>query len=153
MHMHSIIGMTPHIKSWINLFRAHRLARANVDTGMKAAKLPPMEWYDILLELDHAGAAGLRPKELEKSLLLPQHGVSRALDRMENDGLIVRQRDQHDKRGFRFHITPAGYELRAQIWRVYEPVIAASMNENLSIAEATTLASLLEKIARPDQSA
>jgi hypothetical protein len=29
--------------------------------GVKAAGLPPLEWYDALLELGRAGADGLRP--------------------------------------------------------------------------------------------
>jgi len=146
MHLYLVACMAPHMESWINLFRAHRLARSNIDSELKAADLPPLEWYDILLELDHAGAAGLRPNELEKRLLLPQHGVSRAMAGMEKDGLIVRQRDQHDKRGFRFHITPAGYDLRTEMWQVYEPVITRCIGDPLSISQATDLARLLGKI-------
>ena len=50
-----------------------------VEARLKAADLPPLGWYDVLLELEKAGEAGLRPFELQARLLLPQYGVSPTL--------------------------------------------------------------------------
>ena len=54
--------------AWIQMFRAYRRAREQADSALKSNDLPPLEQYDILLELGRAGQAGLRPMELENLL-------------------------------------------------------------------------------------
>lgn len=133
--------------AWIHLFRAHKKLRNRVDDALKSAKLPPLEWYDILLELERATSNGLRPYELEQTLLLPQHGVSRLVDRMVRDGLVSRKPSTKDGRGYHLFITPEGRELRQEIWKTYGPQIDHGIATKLTPTEAKTLAKLLAKIA------
>ena len=74
------------VQAWARLLKAERLALARVETALKQAGLPPLAWYDVLLELERAGEAGLRPFELERALLLAQYNLSRLLDRIERGG-------------------------------------------------------------------
>ena len=62
----------PVVLAWARLMKAQRVALARVEAGLKRAGLPPLAWYDVLLELERAGKAGLRPFELERALLLEQ---------------------------------------------------------------------------------
>lgn len=134
------------IGTWIQLFRTHKVLRNRVDHALKMAKLPPLEWYDILLELDRATTDGLRPYELEQTLLLPQHGVSRLVDRMVKEGLISRKPSAEDGRGYRLFITSEGRNLRQKIWKTYGPQIEQGIATNLTSTEAKTLTKLLAKI-------
>ena len=69
------------VHAWTRLVRAQRIAMASIQRAFKAADLPPLEWYDALLELDRAGDAGLRPFELERKVA---HG-----GKQEGDLLLV----------------------------------------------------------------
>src|SRR5436190_6178622 len=77
-------------RAWTQLIRAHRSALCSVEKALRAADLPPLEWYDVLLELKRGGP--LRPRDLQDRLLLAQYNLSRLLDRMEADALVTRER-------------------------------------------------------------
>jgi DNA-binding MarR family transcriptional regulator len=132
--------------AWIALNRARDAALARVEARLKAAGLPPLGWYDALLELERAGREGLRPVELERRLLLPQYGLSRLLARLEAEGLVTRTPCPHDARGQVATATAAGRALRRRMWRHYGPGIAEAMG-GLTEEEAGMLASLLGKLA------
>jgi len=136
---------------WVQLFRAQRSARQAVDAALKSARLPSLETYDILLELDRAGADGLRAFALEAALLLPQYGVSRLLERLRGQALVSRRPSPEDGRGVRFRITAKGRKMRTTMWKVYGPVIQTQLGGRLSKAEARTLAAILGKLTTPAQ--
>ena len=83
-------------RAWVQLIRAHRSALCSVEKALRAEGLPPLEWYDVLIELERAGQ--LRPRDLQERLLLAQYNLSRLLDRMEADGLVERERCSDDAR-------------------------------------------------------
>ena len=134
---------------WIALIRSQRAALSNVTSDLRRADLPPLEWYDVLLELDRADEAGLRPRALEARLLLAQHNVSRLLDRLEAAGLIRKRPCGSDRRGQIISITAAGRELRRTMWPVYRAAIHRCIGERLNDVEAAQLATLLEKLFDP----
>ena len=43
------------IRVWARLMKAQRLTLASVERELKAAGLPPLVWYDVLLEVERAG--------------------------------------------------------------------------------------------------
>ena len=85
--------------AWGRLVRAHQAAMSRVESALKAADLPPLAWYEVLVELERAGEHGLRPFALEEALQLPQYGLSRLLARMEAAGLVLRGSCPGDGRG------------------------------------------------------
>src|ERR671911_2678183 len=96
--------------AWSRLIRAQRAALCVVEQALKAEGLPPLEWYDVLLELERAGP--LRPRDLQGRLLLAQYNLSRLLDRMHADGLVTRERCSDDARCQWVRATDAGQTLR-----------------------------------------
>src|SRR6056297_1802676 len=102
------MSRTPqNLSAWQVLSRAHRRLQGHLEFALKAEGLPPLDVLDALAALD-AGQDGQTAKSLEISLMLPQYGVSRLLDRMEKDGLIRRVADSGDKRLKHVHLTEAG---------------------------------------------
>jgi DNA-binding MarR family transcriptional regulator len=145
--------MTPNpsatvIQVWSRLLRAQRVALASVEQALKRARLPPLAWYDALLELEHADA-GLRPFELEQRMLLAQYNLSRLLDRLEEAGLIERRTCIDDRRGQIISITAAGRDTRRQMWSTYRPAIQRAVGAHLSPQQAENLAALLGKLSAP----
>jgi DNA-binding MarR family transcriptional regulator len=137
------------VRAWARLLRAHQEALGRVEGALKAAGLPPLGWYDVLLELERAGERGVRPFELERELLLPQYGLSRLLDRMAEAGLVARGACPSDGRGQVVAITEAGRAMRARMWPVYGAALQEAVGARLCAEEADSLAALLDKLVGP----
>ena len=131
------------IRVWARLMKAQRLALASVERELKAAGLPPLVWYDVLLELERAGHEGLRPFELERVMLLAQYNLSRLVDRIERAGFVERRACEDDGRGQLVAITERGKAVRRKMWPIYAQAVEATIRKRLSAKQAETLDSLL----------
>ncbi|PCJ10049.1 MAG: MarR family transcriptional regulator [Rhodobacteraceae bacterium] len=136
---------TPAVSTWIALFRAQKRARSAIDAALKSANLPPLEQYDVLWALEQALPEGLRPFELEQSVLLPQHGISRLTTQMATQDLLTRLPCSDDKRGFRLVPTSTGLQLRQDMWQVYQPVIKIFFGPQLNQEDIQNLTQLLNR--------
>lgn len=137
------------VRAWTRLERAHRAALVTVESRLKKAGLPSLAWYDVLLELERAGAPGLRPFELQEAMLFAQYNLSRLIDRLEAQGHVARSATAGDGRGQMLAITAKGRAMRKKIWPVYAAAIEAAVGAHLSPSEARTLADLLAKLYVP----
>lgn len=134
------------IRAWARLIRAQRVALSEVEAALKRQELPPLAWYDALLELERAGEAGMRPFALERELLLPQYGLSRLLERIEQAGYVERRPCDEDGRGQVVVITAAGIAMRRRMWPVYAAAVQEAVGDHLTNREARQLADLLGKL-------
>lgn len=131
---------------WTRLVRVHHEALTRIEADLKKAGLPPLGWYDALLELDRAGDCGLRPFELEQRLLLPQYGLSRLLQRLEVVDYITRWRCEEDGRGQVVSVTDKGRDVRKRMWPVYAAALQGVLGEKLDNQQAEQLSILLGKL-------
>lgn len=134
------------IESWARLVRAGDAIQSRIEADLKAKGLPSLSWYDVLLELDRVGLAGMRPYELEEHLLLPQYGLSRLIDRIEKAGYLKRVPCKEDARGHNLVITTKGRNIRRKIWPVYARALQEMIADKLSKKETETLSNLLGKL-------
>ena len=118
-------------------------------SALKAAGLPPLAWYDVLLELERAAGCGLRPFELEERLRLPQYGLSRLIARLEEAGLVERHSCTTDRRGQFVAATEAGRAMRRRMAPVYAAAVQQAVGARLPAAEADRLADLLGRLIAP----
>ncbi|TGE00276.1 MarR family transcriptional regulator [Methylobacterium nonmethylotrophicum] len=128
--------------------RAQRVVLGAIEQDLKSAGLPPLGWYDVLLELSRVEAGRLRPYEIEDRTLLAQPNLSRLLDRMERMSLVRREAFAGDGRGQWVVITEAGRVMRERMWVVYAASLQAHVGAKLADAEADGLADLLAKLSR-----
>ena len=131
------------IRVWARLMRAQQLALASVERELKTAGLPPLVWYDVLLEVERAGGGGLRPFELERAMLLAQYNLSRLVDRIERAGFVERRACEGDGRGQLVAITERGKAIRRKMWPIYAQAVEAAVGKRLSAKQAETLDRLL----------
>lgn len=134
------------MRAWVRLARSEQRIRKLVESRLKQAGLPPLIWYDVLLELDRAGDAGLRQRDIEAHTLLERYNVSRLVDRLEGRGLVARHRAQDDGRGAVVTISDAGRDLRGKMWPVYSGAVEDAFRARLSANELATLAALLDRL-------
>ncbi|MGI9463954.1 MAG: MarR family winged helix-turn-helix transcriptional regulator [Aestuariivirgaceae bacterium] len=131
------------IDSWAQFVRVSQQLLTSVEADLKAARQPPLAWYDALLELRRAGDEGLRQFQLQESMLLAQYNLSRMIDRLVRAGLVSRLACATDGRGHILHITPLGQQTLAGMWQVYRQSISRHFAEKLSGSELRSLSTLM----------
>jgi DNA-binding MarR family transcriptional regulator len=134
---------------WTTLVSVSRHLLETIEARLKAEGLPPLAWYDALLEIEKAGNVGIRPFALEQRLLLPQYGTSRLLDRIEKAGLIARAPCEEDGRGHVVRITEEGMATRRRIWPVYARALIELIGNRIGADDATALAEALHALRAP----
>jgi DNA-binding MarR family transcriptional regulator len=132
-------------RAWVGLVRARHAVVSAVEAEAKAAGVLPLEWYDVLWDLERA-EGGVRPFELEERLLFAQYNLSRLIDRMVEAGLVRKAVCPTDKRGQMLFITEAGRKQRKATWPVYARAVNKHLGDKLSKAETEKLAALLGKL-------
>jgi DNA-binding MarR family transcriptional regulator len=136
------------VTAWVRLARGYTRILAMVEDELKARNLPELAWYDVLIELKRAHPEKLRPKDLQARLLLPQHGMSRLLDRMDAEKLVRREPCAEDRRGQLVSITTAGQEMVRRMWPVYRNGLRQALGQKLSERELDQVATILQKVER-----
>ena len=133
-------------RAWVALMRAQQELLAAIEDDLKAAGMPQLSWYDVLLELSRSEYGKLRPYQIEERTLLTQYNLSRLIDRMEAAGLVAKEPFGEDGRGRVVALTKAGRETQANMWTIYGASIAARIGGRLTDDEADTLARLLSRL-------
>jgi DNA-binding MarR family transcriptional regulator len=134
------------ITAWARLVRTQQLLLERIEADLKEAGLPPLRWYDVLLELHRACTKGLRQFEIGAAVLLSKYNVSRLLDRLESEKLLVRYVCEEDGRGAQVQITTAGRDLLKRMWPVYGTAITEHFAQHFSKTELRQLAALLGRL-------
>ena len=97
--------------AWRGMLRVHAALVRELDAELDAAHALPLSSYDVLIHLKSAPGKRLRMAELADSVLLSRSGVTRLVDRLEREGLIVRDTCTSDGRGCFAVLTDDGEEL------------------------------------------
>ncbi|MER5478123.1 MarR family transcriptional regulator [Streptomyces sp. NPDC002734] len=129
------------------LHRSFLLYQAQTSKPLVAAGLS-MAGFDVLAALRRAGEPyRLTAGELAATSLVSSAGVTLRLDRLEGDGLIVRERDAGDRRVVHCRLTPAGLKLIDTLFAEHLDN-ERRMLAGLRPKERVQLATLLQKLER-----
>ena len=139
-----------HLAAWRTLLKAHATIIDHIDHDLVVAKLPPLSTYDVLIELYEAPEHRLRMHELAERVALSRSGLTRLVDRLEAEGLLIRDRSSTDRRGAYAVITEQGITALRQIWPTYARGIAEYFAQWLTLEEAQLLESAFGRILRAD---
>jgi DNA-binding MarR family transcriptional regulator len=135
-----------HVSAWARVVRVSERVLLVVEEELKTAALPPLSWYDLLLELRRAEPGGLRPYQLQSAMLIPQYNMSRLIDRMTKAGYAERRSCDADRRGQIIRITPDGKALQRKMWPIYRSVLEREFASKLAESDAERLANLLHPL-------
>jgi DNA-binding MarR family transcriptional regulator len=102
------------LAAWRGMLRVHTALVRQLDAELDAAHGLPLSSYDVLIYLQGAPEKRLRMAELADSVLLSRSGVTRLVDRLERDGLLVRDACTDDGRGLFAVLTEKGEEVLAR---------------------------------------
>lgn len=137
------------LDTWSGLLRVRRRVLDAVESDLKERGFPPLAECLAMIHLRDSQHGALRPLDLEKSLDAPQYAVSRIIDRLEKAGFVVRKACPVDGRSHYAVLTESGRGEIAMIWPIYCAAIERHLGAHLCDAGASTLASLLDRVAPP----
>lgn len=136
------------LDAWAALLHTERALQDRIEDDLKRAGLPPLDWYDVLQELEVSAEGMLRQAALQRSTELAQYNICRLIDRLERDGLVARKSCPVDARNNVVVITDKGQSLRRQMLPVYAAAVDAHIGRHLSTEEAEQLRTILVKLKR-----
>ncbi|XPV76468.1 MAG: MarR family winged helix-turn-helix transcriptional regulator [Desulfovibrio sp.] len=90
-------------------------------------------------------AGGLRMKELASRMGITTGTLTVMIDRLEDKGLVERQRSKEDRRVILCHLTPAG-EVVFNDHHKHHAALTEELAADLSDEEVTALSSMLRKM-------
>ena len=131
----------PSVVAWLRLLRVNSKVERALGEHLRGWGLNNAQ-FDVLA---HVGAAeGITQQELADSLLVTKGNVAQLLGRMEERGLILRQREGRNNRLF---LTDEGRRLFAEVVPAHEDLIDEQLYA-LSQEERKRLHELLRKLDR-----
>jgi DNA-binding MarR family transcriptional regulator len=140
--------LTPEqLTAWRLFLRAHARILRRLEADLLREHHLPLASYDVLVQLVEAPERRLRMTELADRVLLSRSGLTRLVDRLEREGVVVREACAEDARGMFAVLTDAGYErLRAAAPTHLRGVQEYAVGR-LSGDELTVLGRLLARLA------
>jgi len=99
--------------AWRGLLRVHTALVKALDAELTAAHDLPLSSYEVLITLESAPGHKRRMAELADSVLLSRSGMTRLVDRLEKEQLLIRDTCTDDGRGCFAVLTEKGAELLA----------------------------------------
>ena len=135
------------LRAWRGLLRAHACLARRLDAELDQAHGLPMTSYEVLHHLDDALGGRMRMRDLADQAQLSRSGLTRLVDRLEREELLVRCSCEHDARGSYACLTERGRE-RLEDARVTQlAVVREHFFSRFSELELSVLADMCERIA------
>jgi MarR family transcriptional regulator, transcriptional regulator for hemolysin len=135
---------------WIPLGRSigrtHKFVRAWGDKQLEPLDATVTDWI-LLHHVDAADAPGLSQSEAARFSDMGGPAMVRHIDRLEEAGILVRTRDEHDRRVTRVTLTDLGRERLVEIAAVMLDC-DRQLRQQLSEEEATVLQDACERLFR-----
>ena len=134
---------------WATALIMGRFRRDLADAGLT------IEQFDVLVHLAWAPQGALPLQELAASMVLgdalSRSGLTRMLDRMENEGLIRRNLNRHDRRRFDVALTRKGRQKFEQVWPGHEEGIGRYFVSPLTQPDIDELGRILAKLIKTNE--
>ncbi|MPZ86553.1 MAG: MarR family transcriptional regulator [Nitriliruptorales bacterium] len=141
------------LAAWRNLLESHAFLTRALAADLERETGLPLNWYDVLLQLDEADGHRLRMQELADRVLLSQSGLSRLVDRMVRAGLVQRAHCPSDRRGTFAALTPEGKDELRRAAPVHLRGIQKHFGRHLADADVRALCAALSRVLVPPPAA
>jgi DNA-binding MarR family transcriptional regulator len=131
---------------WRGFLRVHAALAKQLDAQLDAAHGLPLSSYEVLINLRDAPGRRLRMADLADRALLSRSGMTRLVDRLERQGLLVRDTCASDARGCFAVLTDAGQELLAKARATHLDGVRARFLAHLGDEDFERVADLWERM-------
>jgi DNA-binding MarR family transcriptional regulator len=134
---------------WRMFLRAHASLTRRLERDLLAEQDLPLASYDVLVQLVEAPDGRLRMTDLADRVLLSRSGLTRLVDRLAAEGLVIRESCTSDARGTFTVITEAGRSRLRAAAPTHLRGIQEYMASRLSPTELDAFGALLAKLLPP----
>ncbi|CNE22817.1 MarR family transcriptional regulator [Mycobacterium tuberculosis] len=132
---------------WRTMLRAQAQLSRRLQADLAARHGLALGSYEVLMHLGEAAGGRLRMNDLADRVLLSRSGLTRLVDRLQRDGLVVRQSCADDARGLYAALTPAGRDRLAEAAPTYRRGVQEHLLSRLDENDLRTLGHILDKLA------
>lgn len=132
--------------AWRGLLFAHAKVLRALEHDMLEQHDLPIIWFDLLSRLKQAPKQRMRMHELEEASLFTRSGLTRLADRLEDAGLVRRERLAADRRGVYLAITQAGIDKIDEVWPGHVASIQRHFGQYLNRQDAEAVKIAANKI-------
>jgi len=133
--------------AWRAIARAVLVVPKTLDADLLAGCGLSLAEYIVLVNLSEAPQQSLRMFELAAESTLTYSGVTRLVTRMEQQGLVARQRDADDARGMTTTLTPDGLVRLQEAYPFALASIRANVIDHLGELDLATFAAAVSRFA------
>ncbi len=138
---------TPAGQAWFAFLRAHAELIRLLDAEMRREAQLPLSDFDVLIQLAMAETTCLRMTELARRALISKSGITRRVEQLEREGLVVRKAAGTDRRSVIVSLEPAGVDALRRALPVHARGIDTHFAAKLTDEDADVLRQVLEKVS------
>lgn len=142
----------PSTEAFGNLLGAHAALTRELSAALVASHGLTINDYGCLLLLSRVGEQGMRRIDLANELQLSPSGITRLLDRLEDQGLVGKGECKEDARVSYAVLTDAGLAKIEEAWPEHVDAVERRVGAALSAEEIQTLSELLGRLSDSDES-
>ncbi|MEK7335553.1 MAG: MarR family transcriptional regulator [Candidatus Binatota bacterium] len=129
---------------WIRFLRFNLISNKKLQDELEKLDLTSPQFY-VLATIGYAG--GLPFGEIGEKMMVTVSNLTGIVDRLEEKGLVARERDVHDRRVIRVRLTEKGSKLYKNTIPLFEKSISQFFSP-LDKSQQKELSSLLRKLIR-----
>jgi DNA-binding MarR family transcriptional regulator len=132
-------------RAWGAYLHRHAMVTRLLEADLMARSDLPLAEFDVLFQLALSDGQRLRMNELADRVLLSRAGITRLVDRLVADGLVVRMKCASDARGAFAALTDQGRTRLEGARPAHLAAVKRYFIGTFSRAELETLAGLMER--------
>ena len=131
--------------AWRGLLRLRETVTRAIDAQLRSDHSLSLDDYGILITLVGQPDQRQRMSQLGEQRLLTPSGITRAVARLEERGLLRREQDPADGRAYFATLTPEGVRQLRDAQRTHHAIVRDLYLSRLDPSEVAQLGALLEK--------
>jgi DNA-binding MarR family transcriptional regulator len=137
-----------HQRAWRSFLVSHSWVTKEIDSRLKASQRITLDVYELLYTLELAGDRRLRMSELAEMILFSRSGLTRMVDRLEEQGYVRREPSPDDRRGWYAVITEDGLAVRSRCCDVVQTTLKEFWESALTDDEALQMIDMMSRVAK-----
>lgn len=140
------VSVDPRLSAWRTFLVTHALVTRRLDEELQERHGLSLAEFDALLQLALAPAGRLRMNQLADLVVLSRSGVTRLIDRLQEEGWVIRRQCPSDARGAEAELTPRGAERLREATVTHLAGVQRYFLDHLTEDELATLERALRRI-------
>jgi DNA-binding MarR family transcriptional regulator len=134
------------VTTWINLHQTIRVIQGLLENRLRAETDLSWPEFELLMRLRVSAVHPLQMSEIAAQLVGSPSGTTRIADRLERDGLIVRETPRENRRIVRVQLTDRGRKVLAEADGTFRTTLQETFGDHLSQTEVAELRRSLRKL-------